>query len=66
MTAIAYFERLVETAEMIARHADYPGKSRIVDQCCQEIEDLSQSGRITEDQCDVLLGILRREPVGRI
>lgn len=62
MVAISYFERLVETAEMISRHADYPGKSRVVAQCCQEVEDLALCGRITEDQSEMLLGILGFEP----
>ena len=28
-----YYERLLETAGLIARHADFPGKRQLVEQC---------------------------------
>lgn len=66
MVTTTYFERLVETAEMIARHADYPGKGRVVAQCCQEVEDLTLTGQISEDQSEVLLSILRAADARRV
>ncbi len=58
MNARSYFERLLETAELIARHADYPGKHRVVEQCREEVADLADAGRITPDQVEVLRDIL--------
>ena len=55
-----YFERLVATAERIARHADYPGKGEAVDQCIEDIEGLLLSGRITAEQGGMLREILTR------
>ncbi len=54
-----YFERLVETAELISRHADYPGKQRVVAQCREEVEELALAGRITADQGQTLITILQ-------
>jgi hypothetical protein len=74
MNDTSYFDRLVETASLIVRHPDYPGKSESLDQCGQEIEELIQAGRITDPQADllrVILGITRQEgsfwsnPLGR-
>ena len=33
------FERLEQTATMIARHPDYPGKEQFVAECLDDIED---------------------------
>ena len=41
------FARLLETAGLIVRHADYPGKRQVVERCRQEVEELTRSGRIT-------------------
>jgi len=60
------YERLVETAELIVRHADYPGKGRVVEQCRQEVADLAAVGRITKAQGEALLGILQGEGPGAI
>jgi hypothetical protein len=58
MSRPPYFQRLVETAELIARHADYPGKRGAVEQCVEDVEDLSRTGRITDQQRDALREIL--------
>jgi hypothetical protein len=60
MNGLSYFERLTATAEMIARHAYYPGKELAVGQCMEDIEDLVLDGRITPEQGDLLRGVLRR------
>ncbi len=54
-----YFDRLIRSAELIARHAHYPGKQEAVEQCVEDVAELSRSGRITAEQGDVLLGIIR-------
>ncbi len=55
---MAYFQRLVASAERIASHADFPGKGEAVDQCIEDIGDLMLCGRITADQHDVLRRVL--------
>ncbi len=42
-----YFERLLETAGLIARHADFPGKRQVVERCREEVEQLTCSGAIS-------------------
>ncbi|CAN5653110.1 hypothetical protein BH23PLA1_BH23PLA1_19870 [soil metagenome] len=56
--ALKIFERMVETAELIARHPDYPGKQEVVRQCLEEVQDLRDSGRISLCQCERLQFIL--------
>lgn len=58
MTQLSYFERLLESVDLIARHAYYPGKHAVVAQCAEEIADLRHSGRITGDQEELLRDIL--------
>lgn len=58
MNSLSYFERLVATTEMIARHAAYPGKDQAVGQCLEDIDDLRHDGRITPEQQDLLRNIL--------
>ena len=58
MSDTRYFDRLLETAGLIARHADYPGKRQIVDQCREEVDDLSSAGTITYAQAELLREIL--------
>jgi hypothetical protein len=58
MDAHPFFERLVETAGLIARHPDYPGKRRVVEDCRAELKDLVHSGRISAEQGQALLHIL--------
>jgi hypothetical protein len=58
MSKSEYFDRLVETAGLIARHADYPGKRDVVERCREEIEDLARAGRITADEDEELQEIL--------
>jgi len=57
-TPPSYFERLVASAERIARHAAYPGKQQAVDHCVEDVKDLIALGRITADQGAILLDIL--------
>jgi hypothetical protein len=52
------FELLLETAGLIARHADYPGKRQVVERCHEEIQDLTSSGQLTATQGETLRGIL--------
>ena len=59
MRDLAYFERLIRSAETIARHAHYPGKPEAVEQCVEDVAELSRSGRITAEQGEVLLAIIR-------
>jgi hypothetical protein len=58
MTDPRYFDRLLETADLIARHVDYPGKRQVVERCREEVEDLTREGRLTVTQRDVLWEIL--------
>ena len=58
MDSPSYFDRLVASAERIAHHADYPGKEQAVSQCVEDIGDLLLAGRITDEQHDVLQGVL--------
>lgn len=52
------FEVLLETAGLIARHADYPGKRLVVERCQEEIQDLTSSGHLTASQGEALRGVL--------
>ena len=58
MNGLTYFERLTASAEMIARHANYPGKDEAVHRCLEDVDDLLLAGRINPEQRDVLRGIL--------
>jgi len=60
MNGLSYFDRLIASAKMIARHAYYPGKDQAVGQCMEDIEDLLLAGRITPEQGDELRGVLRQ------
>jgi hypothetical protein len=53
-----YFNRLLETAGLIVRHADYPGKRQVVERCREEVEDLTRSGQISAAQSEALREIL--------
>ena len=53
-----FFERLLESAGMIARHADFPGKQQVVERCREEVEDLTSSGVISSAQGETLQEIL--------
>ncbi len=52
------FERLLEAAGLVARHADFPGKRQVVERCREEVEDLRNSGVISSDQGETLRQIL--------
>ncbi len=53
-----YFERLLESAGLIARHVDFPGKRQVVERCREEVEDLTSSGAISSAQGETLQEIL--------
>ena len=53
-----YFERLLESMGLIARHADFPGKRQVVERCREEVEDLTSSGVISSAQGETLQEIL--------
>ncbi len=59
MSHIPYFERLVETAELVVRHADYPGKGAMLEHCRREVEDLTEAGQISIAQGEMLREILQ-------
>jgi hypothetical protein len=58
MNGTSYFDRLIASAERIARHADYPGKQQAVDQCIEDIDDLAVAERITAEQREALRAVL--------
>jgi hypothetical protein len=59
MNDMPRFESLLETAGLIVRHADYPGKRQVVERCRQEVEELARSGRITATEGETLHEILQ-------
>jgi hypothetical protein len=59
MVEMPSFARLLETAGLIVRHADYPGKRQVVERCRQEVEEMTRSGRITATEGETLREILR-------
>jgi len=59
MSGTSYFDRLVATAERIARHTDYPGKQQAVGQCIEDINDLIVVGRVTAEQGERIRSVLR-------
>jgi hypothetical protein len=44
------FEHLEHAVTMIARHADYPGKERVVRDCLDDIEDHWRQGQLNLQQ----------------
>jgi hypothetical protein len=58
MNGTTYFDKLVATAERIARHAQYPGKDQAVGHCLEDIDDLMLEGRINDEQRDRLRAVL--------
>jgi hypothetical protein len=62
MFNLSYFERLIESATLIARHPEYPRKSEAVGHCRQDVEDLLLAGRIDPDQAEVLREVLGTGP----
>jgi hypothetical protein len=58
MSDTGYFERLLETAGLIARHADFPGKRQVVERCREEVRELINSGALNLDQAETLQAIL--------
>ena len=55
------FERLEQTATMIARHAEYPGKAQVVAECLDDIEDRWEQGQLSLEQRFQLYAVLLRE-----
>jgi hypothetical protein len=58
MNGSSYFDRLVASAERIARHSHYPGKEQAVGHCLEDIDDLVIEERITAEQRDRLRSVL--------
>ncbi len=60
MDNASYFQKLMATVTRIARHSFYPGKEEAVELCLEEIEELRDCGRISDDQLarlrELLLG----------
>ncbi len=52
------FERLLEAAGLIVRHADFPGKRQVLEKCREEVEDLTSVGSLTSDQSAMLRQVL--------
>jgi hypothetical protein len=52
------FERLEQAVTMIARHADYPSKQKVVADCLNEIEDRWDRRELTLQQRLSLYAIL--------
>ena len=55
------FERLEQTATMIAQHAEYPGKAKVVAECLDDIEDRWRQGQLSLEQRFQLYAVLLRE-----
>jgi len=58
MNQLYHFERLKESAGLITRHPDFPGKAEVIDQCAEDIDGLVRSGGITGEQGVILLDLL--------
>jgi hypothetical protein len=58
--AMVPFERLERTTELIANHADYPGKQEFIAECLDEVEGLWRRGQLSLDQRFRLYAILLR------
>jgi hypothetical protein len=54
------FERLEQTATMIAQHAEYPGKTQVVAECLDDIEDRWTQGQLSLEQRFQLYAVLLR------
>jgi hypothetical protein len=59
---LSYFERLVETATLIARHPEYPTKFEVIERCRHEVGELNDGGRINNDEAEILWRILESRP----
>jgi hypothetical protein len=58
MNGTSYFDRLVASAERIARHAHYPGKDEALGQCLADIDDLVLARRINAEERETLRAVL--------
>jgi hypothetical protein len=66
MPPLSYFERLTESATLIARHPACAGKPEALDQCRYDVAQLLSSGRITSEQAEGLLEILEEAPESQV
>jgi hypothetical protein len=55
------FERLEQTTTLIAQHAEYPGKARVVAECMDDIDDRWRQGQLSLEQRFQLYAVLLRE-----
>jgi hypothetical protein len=58
MYRLSYFERILESATLIARHPDCPMKRRVLEQCRGEVAEMVRAGRISPEQAEEILEIL--------
>jgi hypothetical protein len=58
MDNATYFERLAANVARLARHPHFPAKPQAVELCLQDIDDLSHTGRITDEQAGALRATL--------
>ena len=61
MDNASYYPKLLGTVTRIARHSYYPGKEEAIGLCLEEIEELHDCGRITDDQLASLRELLLGE-----
>ena len=61
MTETITFTRLERTISLIARHPFYPGKSEVVDECLDDLEERYREGLLTHEQKTILVLILTTE-----
>jgi hypothetical protein len=58
MSSPNYFDRLVMCVQRVARHSYYPGIEQAIDQCLDEIDELTHLGLITAEQRGVLRSLV--------
>ena len=58
MNRLHHFEQLKDSAGLITRHPDFPGKAAVIEQCAAEINALVLAGSITGEQGVTLLDLL--------
>jgi hypothetical protein len=54
------FDRLYESASLVVRHPDYPGKRQLEDLILEEIDELFRAGQLDAEQRAVLRRTMKR------
>jgi hypothetical protein len=57
MNRLYHFERLKDSAGLITRHPDFPGKAAVIEECAAEINAVVIAGSITGEQGVTLLDL---------